>query len=95
MTQTLSIGDFILHITLCQVSDYYIIVYLADEENLEVLIMSDEATLNHQVKVNKQNVRYWSAENPKEIYDYPLPAGKVTVWDHLAFLRTMREGLSL
>lgn len=46
--------------------------------------MSDEATLNHQVKVNKQNVRYWSAENPKEIYDYPHPAGKVTVWDHLA-----------
>lgn len=45
--------------------------------------------------MNKQNVHYWSAENLKEIiYDYPLPAGKVTVWDHLAVFFVDNEGRS-
>lgn len=30
--------------------------------------------------VNKQNFPYWSATNPKEIYERPLHRSKVTVW---------------
>lgn len=56
MTQ-ISNGDFILYITLCLVSDCYILYSLRMKKILEVLIMSDEATLNCQVKwINKMFV---------------------------------------
>jgi hypothetical protein len=30
--------------------------------------------------VNKQNFRYWAAENPRELHARPLHSPKVTVW---------------
>jgi hypothetical protein len=30
--------------------------------------------------VNKQNFRYWAAENPRELHARPLYSAKVTVW---------------
>jgi hypothetical protein len=30
--------------------------------------------------VNKKNVRYWAAENPRELHARPLHSPKVTVW---------------
>lgn len=30
--------------------------------------------------VNKQNCRYWAAENPRELHQRPLHSEKVTVW---------------
>jgi hypothetical protein len=30
--------------------------------------------------VNKQNFRYWAAENPRELHARPLQSPKVTVW---------------
>jgi hypothetical protein len=30
--------------------------------------------------VNKQNFRYWAAENPRELHEWPLHSPKVTVW---------------
>jgi hypothetical protein len=30
--------------------------------------------------VNKQNFRYWAAENPRELHARPLHSPKVTIW---------------
>jgi hypothetical protein len=34
--------------------------------------------------VNKQNFRYWAAENPPELHARPLHSPKVTVWRTLS-----------
>lgn len=41
---------------------------------------SDEAHFHLSGTVNKQNFRYWSATNPKELHQKPLHSPKVTVW---------------
>lgn len=46
----------------------------------ENLFTSDEAHFHMCGYVNKQNSRYWSQENPKEIHQTPLHSQKVTVW---------------
>ncbi|PNF29530.1 hypothetical protein B7P43_G01911 [Cryptotermes secundus] len=45
-----------------------------------VLISSDEAHFHLSGTVNKQNFRYWSAENPQELHQRPLHSPRVTVW---------------
>lgn len=45
-----------------------------------LLIMSDEAHFYLSGHVNKHNMRYWSADNPKELHPKPLHSPKVTVW---------------
>ena len=47
---------------------------------LDHLIMSDEAHFNLNRNVNKQNFRYWAAENPHMLHQEPLHSEKVTVW---------------
>ncbi|KAF2355783.1 RNA-polymerase II-associated protein 3-like C-terminal domain [Trinorchestia longiramus] len=42
--------------------------------------MSDEAHFHLSGYVNKQNCRYWSAENPKIVHEIPLHSEKITVW---------------
>jgi hypothetical protein len=51
-----------------------------DEGVLDVLIMSDETHFYLSGYVNKQNFRYWSDNNPKQLYEKPLHCEKVTVW---------------
>lgn len=46
----------------------------------DLLIMSDEAHFYLSGHVNKHNMRYWSAVNPKELHQKPLHSPKVTVW---------------
>lgn len=41
---------------------------------------SDEAHFHISGTVNKQNFRYWAAENPLKIHQRPLHSPKVTVW---------------
>lgn len=43
------------------------------------VLFSDEAHFHISGSVNKQNMRYWSAENPNVIYERPLHSDKVTV----------------
>ena len=45
-----------------------------------VFISSDEAHFHLCGTVNKQNFRYWAAENPRELHQQPLHSPKVTVW---------------
>lgn len=47
---------------------------------LSKLIMSDEAHFHLSGYVNKQNFRYWSAEQPMQMHEQPLHSQKVTVW---------------
>ena len=42
--------------------------------------MSDEAHFHLNGNVNKQNFRYWAAENPQTLHQKPLHSEKVTVW---------------
>lgn len=44
------------------------------------LLMSDEANFYLSGFVNKQNYRYWSDRNPREVHEKPLHSPKVIVW---------------
>lgn len=54
-------------------------VLLEDNENA-VIIMSDEAHFHLDGDVNRQNLRYWSSENPRLVHEKPLHSDRVTVW---------------
>lgn len=54
-------------------------VLLEDNENA-VILMSDEAHFHLNGDVNRQNLRYWSSENPHIIDEKPLHSERVTVW---------------
>jgi len=41
---------------------------------------SNEAHFHISGTVNKQHFRYWAAENPLKIHQWPLYSPKVTVW---------------
>jgi len=41
---------------------------------------SDEAHFHLSGTVNKQNFRYWAANNPQQLHERPLHSPKVTVW---------------
>ena len=45
-----------------------------------VTICSDEAHFHLSGTVNKQNFRYWSQNNPRELHQRPLHSPKVTIW---------------
>lgn len=45
-----------------------------------ILWSSDEAHFHLSGTVNKQNFRYWAAENPRNLHQRPLHSPKVTVW---------------
>jgi hypothetical protein len=51
------------------------------------LLMSDEAYFHLSGFVKKQNFRYWSATNPKEINDRQLHSSKVTVYCAISSFR--------
>lgn len=53
---------------------------LLDNEPNMILLMSDEAHFHLNGSVNKQNFRYWSSQNPRNIHEKPLHSPKVTVW---------------
>lgn len=44
------------------------------------VLFSDEAHFHLNGYVNKQNCRFWGAENPHEFHEQPLHPEKVTVW---------------
>jgi len=51
-----------------------------NENFIQNVWMSDEAHFHLDGFVNKQNFRYWSEENPRQLYQRPLHSDKVTVW---------------
>lgn len=47
---------------------------------INLLMMSDEAHFHLSGYVNKQNMRFWSTDNPRDLHEQPLHSPKVTVW---------------
>lgn len=45
-----------------------------------IIFFSDEAHFHLSGCVNKQNMRYWSVTNPRELHQRPLHSDRVTVW---------------
>lgn len=45
-----------------------------------LVFFSDEAHFHISGCVNKQNMRYWSGDNPRELHEKPLHCERVTVW---------------
>ncbi len=52
----------------------------SESDFLSLLIFSDEATFHVDGKVNKQNWRFWSDENPHFYVEKSLQSPKVVVW---------------
>ena len=50
-----------------------------DEDLVSNIWMNDEAHFHVSGFVNKQNFRYWSQANPRELHEKPLHSQKVTV----------------
>ncbi|XP_076176623.1 uncharacterized protein LOC143151410 [Ptiloglossa arizonensis] len=42
--------------------------------------MSDEAHFHLNMYIDKQNCRFWSTENPRELHQHRLYTQKCTVW---------------
>jgi len=64
-----------------------------------ILMMSDEAHFHLEGYINKQNCRFWAAENPQELHQTPLHAAKVSVgvafrkWGSLVLTFLKKKGL--
>lgn len=75
--QKLKEGDYECRVRFC--------VWLKEKLNEDAnflgrLIMSDEAHFSLNGCVNRQNLRFWATENPKETMEVPLHSLRVTVW---------------
>lgn len=73
--QELTAQDFVNRVNCCNR-----LLDLFADNDLHGLIMSDEAHFELSGCVNKQNFRYWSSENPRQLHQRPLHSRKVTVW---------------
>lgn len=73
VVQQLSEQDYVNRQTSCE-------QLLDTVPNDAVVFFSDEAHFHLSGCVNKQNMRYWSATNPRELHERPLHSDRVTVW---------------
>jgi hypothetical protein len=51
-----------------------------DNDDLNHVLMTDEANFHLCGNLNSQNCRYWATENPSDIHQKPLHSEKVVVW---------------
>jgi len=75
IVQQLAEGDFAQRRDFCE----NMLTILTEDANA-VVMMSDEAHFHLNGFLNKQNCRFWVAENPQELHQKPLHSSKVTVW---------------
>lgn len=45
-----------------------------------LVFFSDKAHFHLSGSVNKQNMRYWSPDNPRQLHRRPLHSQRVTIW---------------
>ena len=60
-----------------------------DNNDLNDVLMMDEANFHFCENVSSQNCRYWANENPRVIHQKPLRSEKVTVWCGVASFGVM------
>jgi len=51
-----------------------------ENDDLNHVLMMDEASFHLCGNVNSQNCHYWATENPHDIHQKPLHSVKVIVW---------------
>jgi len=73
VTQELSPADWGKQTDCCNV---ILTVVLSDS----IVWSNDKAHFHISSTVNKQNIRYWAAKNPRTIHQRPIHIPKVTVW---------------
>lgn len=72
VVQEFSERDFVFRQTSCEA--------LRTLPHDALVFISDEAHFHLSGCVNKQNMRYWSGANPRELHEKPLHCERVTVW---------------
>ena len=77
VVHALSNRDREMHLQFCR---QFVGILSENPDQLNKLLMSDEAHFHSYGTVNKQNFRYWSAANPHELHQRPTYDPKVTVW---------------
>ena len=55
-----------------------------EEDSELVILTSDEAHFHLNGSANKQNFRYWSTINPRQVHEHPVHCDRVTVWAAVA-----------
>jgi len=65
--------------TLCEV-----LLNALDNDNLNHILVTDEANFHLCGNVNSQNCWYWATENPRDIHQKPLHSEEVIVWCDVA-----------
>lgn len=73
VAQELSQRDFVARQTACE-------TFIDTLPHDALVFFSDEAHFHLSGCVNRQNMRYWSGINPRELYQRPLHSDRVTVW---------------
>jgi hypothetical protein len=63
-----------------KVKNHEVLLNALDNDDLNHVLMTDEANFHLCGNVNYQNCRYWATENPRDIYQKPLHSDKVIVW---------------
>jgi transposase len=75
VVQQLNERDFLQRVQFCRE-----MLVMFEENQHFLLFMSDEAHFYLNGFVNKQNCRFWSETNPRQLHERPLHSPKVTVW---------------
>lgn len=52
-----------------------------------IVFFSDEALVHLSGRVNRENMSYWSPNNPRQLHQRPLHSPRVTVWCALSRVR--------
>jgi hypothetical protein len=66
MVHAINDEDTVNRKTVCKV-----LLNTLDNDNLNHVLMTDEANFHHCGNVNSQNCRYWATENPRTIHQKP------------------------
>lgn len=77
VVQTLNENDIAARRRFCE---RFLVMIEENQDIVHNFWMSDEAHFHLSGYVNKQNFRYWSDTNPRQLHQQPLHSSKVTVW---------------
>jgi hypothetical protein len=73
VVQQLNVRDYVQRV------DFALRIQVIFEENENSINIMSEAHFYSNDTINKQNLRYWTPENPRKIYEKPLNSARVTV----------------
>ena len=81
MVQAINDQDTVNWKTPCEV-----LLNTLDNDDLNHILMTDEANFHLCGDVSSQNCCYWATQNPRDIHQKPLHSEKAILWCGVAFL---------